>query len=117
MFQTGFVLGFMAAIAVGVAIGGLLGSARLARVFGLLAASRTANRSTRATAAASSTPPPSPLEADVIAALVNLKASGAAARQATADAAQYLRRYKAPETFESLFNAAVATLRSKGATV
>lgn len=112
MFQTGFVLGFLVAIALGVAIAGLLGSARLARVFGLLAGSRTAHRSTKRPAAAVS-----PVEADVIAALVNLKANGAAARQATADAAQYLRRYKAPETFESLFNAAVATLRSQGATV
>ena len=116
MFQTGFVLGFLAAIAVGVAIGGLLGSARLARVFGLLAGSRTANRSTRPAAVANA-PEPSAIEADVIAALVNLKAGAAQARQATADAAQYLRRYKTPETFESLFNCAVATLRSQGATV
>ena len=116
MFQTGFVLGFLTAIALGVAIAGLLGSARLARVFGLLAGSRTANRSTRA-AVKGDAPEPSAIEADVIAALVNLKAGAAQARQATADAAQYLRRYKTPETFESLFNAAVATLRSQGATV
>ena len=114
MFETGFVLGFLAAVAVGVAVAGLVGSARLSRFFGLLAGSRTANRSTKRPAAPAAA---SPVEADVIAALVNLKANGAAARQATADAAQYLRRYKAPQTFESLFNAAVATLRSQGATV
>ena len=104
MFQTGFVLGFLAAIAVGVAIGGLLGSARLARVFGLLAGSRTANRSTRPAAVANA-PEPTTIEADVIPALVTLRAPAAAARQATLAAAR-----TAPQEFEPLFQAALALM-------
>ena len=99
MFQTGFVLGFLAAIAVGVAIGGLLGSARLARVFGLLAGSRTRP------AAVANAPEPTTIEADVITALVTLRAPAAAARQATLAAAR-----TAPQEFEPLFQAALALM-------
>lgn len=104
MFNTGFVLGFMAAIASAVAVGGLLGSARLSRLFALLDASRTANRSTRAVAKMEA-PEPSAIEADVITALVTLKAPAAAARQATLAASR-----TAPQEFEPLFQAALALI-------
>lgn len=105
MFNAGFVLGFVVALAVVGIIGRLVGAARLARVFGALAGRprpRTANRSTNAAPAVM----PTPVEADVIAALVNLKADGAAARRATAEAAT-----RAPQQFEPLFNAALSIVR------
>ena len=109
MFNAGFVLGFVVALAVVGAAGRLIGAARLARVFGALAGRpRTANRSTNAAAPVAM---PTAVEADVIAALVNLKATPAAARKATAEAAQYLRRYKVAPEFDALFNAALATIR------
>lgn len=107
MPNAAFVLGFVVALAVVGIIGRLVGAARLARVFGALAGRprpRTAKGSTNA-----ARPPavmPTAVEADVIAALVNLKADGAAARRATATAAQ-----RAPQDFQPLFNAALATLR------
>jgi hypothetical protein len=109
MFNAGFVLGFVVALAIVGAAGRLIGAARLARVFGALAGRRTVNRSTNAGRPVAV---PTAVEADVIAALVNLKASGAVARQATAEAAQYLRRYKVAPEFDALFNAALATIRS-----
>lgn len=105
MFNAGFVLGFVVALAVVGIIGRLVGAARLARVFGALAGRprpRTAKCSTSAVPAVM----PTAVEADVIAALVNLKAEGAAARRATAAAA-----HRAPQQFEPLFNAALAILR------
>ena len=105
MFNAGFVLGFVVALAVVGIICRLVGAARLARVFGALAGrpvkiSRAVKKSAPLSAV------PTAVEADVIAALVNLKAEGAAARRATAAAAE-----RAPQEFEPLFNAALAILR------
>lgn len=105
MFNAGFVLGFVVALAVVGIIGRLVGAARLARVFGALAGRRVKNQQAVKNPAALSAVP-TPVEADVIAALVNLKATPAAARRATATAAK-----QAPAQFEPLFNAALATLR------
>jgi len=113
MFNAGFVLGFVVALAVVGAVGRLFGAARLARMFGALAGRPVKNQQAVKKSAPLSAVP-TEVEADVIAALVNLKATPAAAQQATAEAAQYLRRYKVAPTFEPLFNAAVATLRSAG---
>lgn len=114
MFNLGFVLGFVVALAVVGAVGRMFGAARLARMFGALAGRpvkipQGVKKATPLSAA------PTAVEADVIAALVNLKATPAAAQRATADAAQYLRRYKVAPGFEPLFNAAVATLRGNKA--
>jgi hypothetical protein len=110
MFNAGFTLGFCVALVVVGAVGRIVGAARLARVFGALA-----GRPVKIPQAVKKATPlsavPTAVEADVIAALVNLKASGADARHATAEAAQYLRRYKVAPEFDALFNAAVATLR------
>jgi hypothetical protein len=108
MFNTGFVLGFMAAIALGVAVAGLLGSARLSRFFGLLAGSRTTSRRRPA---ADRTTDPTPLQSDVIAALVALKVSRSDAWGATLAASA---RVSTPE-FEPLFRAALATLPTRKA--
>jgi ABC-type transporter Mla subunit MlaD len=110
MFNAGFTLGFCVALAVVGAVGRIVGAARLARVFGALAG-RPVKISQAVKKAAPLSAVPTAVEADVIAALVNLKASGADARRATAEAAQYLRRYKLAPEFDALFNAAVATLR------
>lgn len=109
MFETGFVLGFLAAAAVGVAVAGLVGSARLSRFFGLLAGSRTVNRSTRRPAAR--TTDPTPLQADVIAALVALQVSKSDAWGATLAASARV----SVQEFEPLFRAALATLPTRKA--
>jgi hypothetical protein len=113
MFNVGFVLGFVVALAVVGAVARLFGAARLARMFAALAGrpvkiSRAVTHQQAVTKSAPLSAAPSAVEADVIAALVNLRATPAAARQATAEAAQYLRRYKVAPAFEPLFKAAVA---------
>ena len=111
MFNAGFTLGFCVALVVVGAVGRIVGAARLARVFGALAAGRPVKSPQAVKKSTPLSAVPTAVEADVIAALVNLKASGADARHATAEAAQYLRRYKVAPEFDALFNAAVATLR------
>jgi hypothetical protein len=98
MFEFGFSLGFLIALAI---IGGLCrlaGARRLARVFGALAG--------RDHSKAKHGPPVTPVQEDVIQALVSIKAAPGAARRATLAAA-----VDTPPSFEPLFRRALALLK------
>lgn len=99
MFNTGFVLGFVVALAVVGIIGRLVGAARLARVFGAFAGRPVKNQQAVNV---------SPLHADVIAALKNLGVPKADAFGATLAASA---RIPAPQAFEPLFRGALALAR------
>lgn len=103
MFEFGFVIGFIVALAITGAIGWLVGAARIARVAGALTGTGHTRRRKQPA------PPSAPLEADVRAALIQMGAPSETARRAAAAA------WQANPTgeFEPVFRAALRGLNLK----
>jgi hypothetical protein len=103
MFEFGFVIGFITALAITGGICWLIGAARIGRVAQALAGGR---RRAKSAISAVRVPGVPAVESDVIDALVRMGAPKAAALRALAAA-----RINSPKEFEPLFRSTLATLR------